>query len=96
MDIAAYRTIRSFFSKDAVNDSEWPDKFKEAIEVLEQIRAGEVDLTLTNGSILGQRAITAKLASNNGDAAWPVFDVDDVSAHRVDPDVLDRIESGRE
>jgi len=95
VDLTAYRVYRAFFSKDAVEESQWPKTYKEAIATLEAIREGEMDLYLTSGALLAERAPTSKLASSNIET-WPVFDLDTITSAGVGTNQRNRISTGRE
>ncbi len=95
-DIVAYYTYRSEFSGDNQNDNEWTDKFKDALEDLNEIREGDMDLINTAGSLIGEResSVVDMIESNTMDYA-PTFGEDDVKSWVVDNDKLDAIKDDR-
>jgi len=95
-DIASWFTYRSEFSGDNQNDNEWTDKFKMAIEMLDQIRDGEMDLLNTAGSLIEERATNVfDLIDSNTKNYTPFFDEDGPTEWKVDDDKLDSIEDDR-
>lgn len=52
-DIALYRVLGlRFFTQGAKNRSEWVDRFKEAMSMLDDIAAGKIPLTTVSGTII--------------------------------------------
>lgn len=95
-DIASYYTYRSQFSSDNQNVNEWIDKFKDAIEMLDMIRNGEMDLVNSVGSIIGEITDpTVDLVSSNTEDFQSFFDEDDSLSWKVDEDKKDEIDDAR-
>ncbi len=95
-DIASYFTFRSEFGGDNQNDNEWTDKFKDAIELLDQLREGDIDLVNTTGSIIDERTTSAvDIISSTHIDYQPFFDEDSVTSWKVDDDKISSIEDNR-
>jgi phage gp36-like protein len=89
-DIGAYLLLsRRFFAQEKTNSSPWPDRFKEAMGLLDEIAAGEMALVDANGNVIA--------ASDNVMPVWsntknhhPTFYEDHVLNQILDRDkVLD-------
>lgn len=95
-DITSYFTYRSVFSGDNQNDNQWTDKFKDAVEILDQIRDGKMDLIDTSGSLVPERSTTAStIVDSNTRQYAPFFNVDTSTSWEHDPDLLDEVEDDR-
>ena len=96
-DITSFYTYRSQFSGDNQNQNDWIEKFESAMEDLEAIRDGSMDLVNTAGSLIGERSATAiELVSSNTKNYTPLFDEDSVTAWKVDDDKLTAIKDSRD
>ena len=84
-DIAGYYTIRSFFSADNQNVNEWGEKFQEAMELLEDIRDGKMDLVGPDLNIISGTSTTMTVESSTQDFS-PTFSEDDILQSEVDQD----------
>lgn len=93
-DLAAYWTLRAFGTRDWPNRLELLDDYKQVFDELKLLEAGEVKLTLTDGSIISQ-AVTS-LISSNREGQDPIFDVDTATAWQVDQDRLDDLSGSRQ
>ena len=93
-DLALYRTLSlRLFTQEQINKSPWVDKFKEAMELLDEIAAGEIPLEV-DGEIVDANAANLKIASNT-QGYVPTFAEDDAMQQQVDPDKLDDIDADR-
>ena len=96
-DITSFYTYRSQFSGDNQNINEWIEKFDSAMEDLDKIRDGDMDLVSTAGSLIGERSATAvELVSSNTKTFAPFFGEDSVTAWEVDEDKLTAIKDSRD
>lgn len=95
-DIAAYYSYRSLYSADGQNDNEWTDKFKDAIEILNEIRQGDMDLVDTAGAMLPIRASSTvdDIASNTEDYT-PTFGEDSSLDWAVDSTKINNLSDDR-
>jgi phage gp36-like protein len=93
-DIVSWYTLRSFYSKDGQNKSEYLADFKdEAIVMLNLIMTGDIDLVDTSGSAVPvlTTELTDMISSNTQDSQ-PFFDIDDPTDWKFSDDVTDAIE----
>lgn len=95
-DIASYFTYRSLYSSDNQNFNEWTDKFKMAVEMLDQIRESELDLVNSTGAIIPDRttATIDKIISTTEDYQ-PFFDIDEPTDWKNDEDREDEVKDAR-
>lgn len=95
-DITTYLSYRSFFSSDNQNKNEWTDSYKEAKDLLKQLREGTRDLVDSSGNLIAEVETSAvdKIESTTMDYQ-PFFDEDDSVDWKVDDDKLDDIKDNR-
>lgn len=95
-DIASYFIMRSLYIGDNQNDNDWTDKFESAVEQLDLILDGKMNIFDSAGSLIVERtsSTTDKIESNTGDYNL-TFNEDDFYKHKVDTDKLDDILDGR-
>src|SRR3989304_5758039 len=58
IDLSAYFVMRHLYTKDAVNDSEWADKYKMYMEdggILDQIAKGDMAIIDISGDLIVKR-----------------------------------------
>ena len=91
-EIAAYYTIRAYGSRDWPNRNEMLDDFNKAFETLKKLEKGEIELTLTDGSLL---AVSSDMYLSNRSSQDPVFELDDPVNWAVDKDRLDELDGSR-
>jgi len=96
-DIVCYFTMRSFYSQDAQNKSEYLEEFKDrALENLDAIMNGDIDLVDTSGSAIPvQTEEIVDMVSSNTQDYQPFFDVDDATEWKFNDDLLDGISDAR-
>jgi len=96
-DITAYYTYRSFYSQDNLNRLEYfEDLLKLAMDTLEQIREGDIDLVDTAGSLIEE--ITEKeggIVDSNMKDYQPLFDIDDSFDWDFDSELKSEVEDAR-
>lgn len=89
-DISIYYLLsRRLFTANQLQNSPWPDRYKEAMEILEEVATGKLDLVDSSGAILGGRTDQALAFSTTQDnvptfweGAWPdqQMDVDKIES----------------
>lgn len=63
-DIALYYLLsRRIYGPERLNASPWPDRFKEAMVILDDVGAGKIALVTSSGAILGARTDIAEVFS---------------------------------
>jgi hypothetical protein len=89
--------MRSFYSQDAQNKSEYLEEFKDrALENLDAIMNGDIDLVDTSGSAIPvQTEEIVDMVSSNTQDYQPFFDVDDATEWKFNDDLLDGISDAR-
>jgi len=95
-DITSFFTYRSEFSSDNQNFSEWTDKFKEAMALLDELRKGDLDLVDSGGNIIDEVTTSSvdRIESTTQNYQ-PFFDEDDSINWKVDGDKITDIEDNR-
>jgi phage gp36-like protein len=96
-DIVCYFIMRTYYSQDAQNKSEYLEEFKDkALEDLDAIMEGKIDLVDTSGSAVPMQTeeITDQVSSNT-QKFQPFFDVDDTLEWKFNDDLLDEIDANR-
>ena len=93
-DISSWFVYRSEFSTDIKTDFE--NRFEDAVEWLNQIQAGELNLVDTSGSLVAELSTTSAgfLDSNTKDYQ-PFFDEDEPVSWKIDADKKDGIADNR-
>jgi len=94
-DLALYNLlVKRLFTAERMNKSEWPDRYKEAMAMLDDIASGKIVLIDSSGSVIGARNDIAEMWTNTmryvptfHDGAW-----EDMV---TDPSKLDDIDSDR-
>lgn len=83
-DIGCYYVLsRRVFTGEKKNDSEWPDRFKEAMNLLDDVASGKTPLIGADGGIVGARTDQNEAWSSTMDyepvmtADEPVYQVED-------------------
>lgn len=95
-DLSAYYIMRTLFTKDSQNDSDWVDELKDtAMNMLTKIENGETDLMGTDESEITQVSGGDDISSNTS-AFEPVFDMGNELSWRVDPDRTKEISDSKE
>ena len=87
-EIAAYFVMRTLFTQDSQNQSEWTVTFMEAMKMLDDIVTGKCVIVNTSGA---EVSFSADPVSSNNQEYTPVFDVDEVENSVIDPDLLEDI-----
>lgn len=95
-DISTYYTLRAEFSGDNKNVNEWAEKFKDSIDILNEIRDGTIDLVDSSGNVVDERStsVESMISSNTKDYA-PTFGEDGDLNQSVDSTKLDDLEDAR-
>jgi phage gp36-like protein len=96
-DITSYYVYRSFFTQDNQNRTEYLEELKDdALDCLEQIMEGKLDLVDTGGSAVPIRTeeVVDQLWSNTQDYQ-PIFDIDNILEQDFDDDLKDAVSDAR-
>lgn len=94
-NIAVYYVLaRRVFTQERLRDSGWPDRFKEAIDTLDEISTGKLKLVDTAGTLLGTRSDVHDVWSNKKDYR-PTFDEHGDYDQIIDEDKIDDLEDDR-
>ncbi len=65
-DLTAYRVLgMRVFIQEKQNKSEWPDRYKEALETLKALESGEMELLAVDNSVIAPRTDLMECWSNN-------------------------------
>jgi len=95
-DIAAYRVMRSLYTRDGQNQNSWAkEHYDLAMTMLDDIQAGKIDVVNSAGAIIKEVDIDEKLDSTMADYT-PIFERDADTSWSIDEDLLDDIETSRE
>lgn len=92
-DIASYFHIRGVSVQDGQRDNPWYSSYKLALDMLQDIKDGKTQLSLTDGSSVGPISTSRFLSSTDGYSQ--TFNLDSPDNWEVDSDRLDDIEDGR-
>jgi phage gp36-like protein len=97
-NLAVYRVYNYQYSGDNINRNAYVERFesfdKNAFDMLEKIRDGEIQLTLTNGSqVPFKTSIIAVRSSSSG--YQPIFEMDTTTSQKIDSDLLSDISNSR-
>ena len=93
-DLSIYRILtRRIFTQTQLENSTWPDRFKESMDTLALIAKGEIKLVDSAGTLIGARTDVAQVRTNNMNYQ-PTFHeggdwVDQVKDHDKTDDLLD-------
>jgi phage gp36-like protein len=90
-DLSMYRILsRRVYPQERASNSDWPDRFKESMELLDQIANGEMTLLTSSGVAVSQLSTTGAVPWSNTSNYTPTFldDGDDIGAV-IDPDKQD-------
>lgn len=95
-DLTGYFTYRSFYAQDNQSRFDYFDELKaNALNLLDMIRKGEVDLVDTSGSIIDERTTEGNtVLDSNTEDYQPYFDLDDCLDWKFDSEMLDDIDRG--
>ena len=91
-DYSCYFTMRSLYTRDSQNKSDWTAEFRDLASVtLMEIVNNKVALVDTAGSVLPETIIASSTTRNYA----PVFELDTDTSWSIDDDRLDTISSQR-
>lgn len=95
-DITCYYTYRELFTSDNQNENEWTDKYYLAVDMLDQIMKGDLDILDSDNNIIEERQSSSydRVESNTEDYA-PTFDEGSVLDWENDPDKISDIEDSK-
>ena len=96
--LAVYRVYNYQYSGDNINRNTYAERFeafdKNAFDMLEKIRDGEIQLTLTNGSQVPFKTSIIAVRSSTSDFQ-PIFEMDTITSQKIDSDLLSDIYDNR-
>ena len=92
-DIAAYFCMRTLFTDDSQNKSEWTATFKESMKILDEIADGRLPVIDSTGTEVARNI--EPMYSNTKDYT-PVFDVDSIENQIVDSDRSEDIANSKD
>lgn len=88
-DIALYRLLtRRVFTQEQINKSDWPDRYKEALETLDQIAEGEIPLLTSSGAQIDGVTTGSGVPTSNTMNLIPTMNERPVESQQVDPEKL--------
>lgn len=95
-DLSCYYFLsRRVFTQERANDSTWPDRFKESMELLDSIASGEIPLVGADGAVLSPSSALLHVWSSTED--YEPTMTEDIEANQVvDPDKIDDLRADRE
>lgn len=94
-DLTIYRLMtRRLFSGEQMNKSDWPEKYKEAMEMLQAIADGSLQLVNSAGAVIVP-TVGADIAWTNTQGYTPTFNEDGDLNSVIDPDKLVDIDASR-
>ena len=86
-DLAVYRTLAlRIFTSERMNESVWPDRYKESSALLEKIAEGKIPLVNTSGSIIAESGGNKGEIWSSTSGYLPTFAEIDWRDQLVDPD----------
>ncbi len=89
-----YLLVKRVFTGERMNKSEWPDRFKMAMDILDDISTGKLPLLDSAGVLVTGRGDIAEVWTNNK-GYRPTFHDGEWESMAQDPNMLDDIESER-
>jgi len=88
-DMAVYFVLaQRIFTQEKQNKSEWPEKYKRAIEILDDIADGKIMLIDSTGAVIEGRGDIAEVFSNTMDYVPTMAEID-ITDESVDKDKID-------
>ena len=93
-DMATYGVLLRIFTTKQLGESPWPDRYKYAAKLLDEIADGKLTLTDSAGALVTQRTDIEETWSNNS-GYHPTFSDLGADVDRVDPDKIDDLEGDR-
>lgn len=95
-DMALYRILsRRLFTQERLQNSVWPDRFKEAQDLLKEIASGKTPLVDSGGTLVGNRRDVARVESNTMNYHQTFSELGGLD-HFIDPDKIDDLEDERD
>lgn len=95
-DIAIYRVLsRRIFTQTNLKDSVWPDRYKEAVDMLDSIADGKTTLVDSSGNVVADITTHAEVWSDKS-GYLPTFHEGGRTEQVIDPQKLEDIEDERD
>lgn len=96
-DLVCYELMAKFvFVQGMAKKSDWPDRFKEAMDLLDDIVDGAIPLLDSSAAIVSPATGAASIPWSNTDDYFPTMQEDSFVNHIIDEDKLDDIEDDRD
>lgn len=96
-DLTLYRLMsRRMLSGESANDSPWPDRYKEAMELLDQLADGSLTLVSSAGALIPATPGASGMPYSNNMNYQATFTEDDMENQVVDPSKLEDIRFARD
>lgn len=64
-DLAIYKVLRRVFTQERLRESSWPQQYKDTMNLLAKIAAGDVPLVNPDGTVVEASTAQAQVWSNN-------------------------------
>lgn len=94
-DLSLYRLLtQRVFTQEKKNESVWPDKFKAAMDLLDDIAEGKMELVDSTGGIVNERTDLSSVETSSENYE-PTMTEDDSMFQKDDPDKISDIRSER-
>ena len=95
-DIACYYTMRSLYTRDAQNNSEWVvEHYDKAIKTLDEIAECKINLIDASDVLIADRVSASNKIQTSTPYA-PVFELDEETDWQVDSTRLEDVETARD
>jgi phage gp36-like protein len=95
-DLGIYRLLtRRLYTSERLQQSPWPDRYKEALAILDEIAAGEIPLVDSSGQLVEGRTDVAEVYSTNKNYV-PTFSELPTGDHYIDSNKLEDEASRRD
>lgn len=96
-DLTCYELMAKFvFVQGMAKKSEWPDRFKEAMELLDDIVDGAIPLMNSSMEVIDASAGASSVPWSSSEDYYPTMNEDSFINHAIDEDKLDDVEDDRD
>jgi phage gp36-like protein len=86
-DLAVYRTLAlRIFTSERMNDSPWPDRYKESSALLDRIAEGDIPIVTASGDLIDENGALAGEVWSSKQAYIPTFSEIPWGSQEVDRD----------
>lgn len=94
-DLAAYEILRRLFTAQRMNNSEWPDRFRDADKLLQELADGKAEIVTASGTVLQGRNDVAEIWSSS-ENYLPTFHEGPIGTQVRDSDKISDLLSERD